>query len=226
MNARQRSTRAVYSFTLQVAPLWFLAQLTFNASLRLTSVTSNTILSSASALFTFLFSLALLAERFTLRKLACIGLLMAGTAMVTLADAGGGASSASSGESSVAGDMLCLLSAVVYGGYTVALRRLLGEDEGVAMTLFFGMMGGVIFCVVGPTLCVLRLLGVGLGALSWRGFGLMVAKGLLDNVLSDYLWARAILLVGEAQGMQQHMPTGTLLPAALRRAAPRCDVRH
>lgn len=28
-------------------------------------------------------------------------------------------------------------------------------------------------------------------------FGLMVAKGLLDNVLSDYLWARAILLVGE-----------------------------
>ena len=41
-----------------------------------------------------------------------------------------------------------------------------------------------------------RLFGVGLGSLSWRVFGLMVAKGLLDNVLSDYLWARAILLVG------------------------------
>ena len=41
-----------------------------------------------------------------------------------------------------------------------------------------------------------RLFGVGLGSLTWRVFGLMVAKGLLDNVLSDYLWARAILLVG------------------------------
>lgn len=34
--------------------------------------------------------------------------------------------------------------------------------------------------------------------MSWRMLGLMVAKGLLDNVLSDYLWARAILLLGEA----------------------------
>ena len=40
----------------QVAPLWYVAQLAFNASLHLTSVTSNTILSSTSALFTFLFA--------------------------------------------------------------------------------------------------------------------------------------------------------------------------
>lgn len=45
-----------------------------------------------------------------------------------------------------------------------------------------------------------RLAGVGLGVMSWRVFGLMVLKGLADNVLSDYLWARAILLVGERQG--------------------------
>jgi solute carrier family 35 protein F5 len=44
-----------------------------------------------------------------------------------------------------------------------------------------------------------RLAGVGLGRLGWRVFGLIVAKGLLDNVLSDYLWARAILLLGECR---------------------------
>ena len=188
----------------QVAPLWYLAQLTFNMSLLSTSVTSNTILSSTSALFTFLFSLWLLAEVFTLMKLGSIGLLIAGaglgraaagthplllllvlllwwarradgvimpvtpgrasgggargavwvalsraarqaaspphhhrldasaaigpwsvsamaagTAMVTLADSqvsqGGGGGSNSS---SVAGDLLCLLSAVIYGAYT------------------------------------------------------------------------------------------------------------
>lgn len=75
-----------------VAPLWFLAQLTFNASLERTSVTSNTILSSASALFTFLFSVVFLSERFTLVKLGCIFALIGGTTMVTVADssAGGG----------------------------------------------------------------------------------------------------------------------------------------
>ena len=48
-----------------------------------------------------------------------------------------------------------------------------------------------------PRLAAVRLAGVELGAMSWRMLGAMVAKGLLDNVLSDYLWARAILLVGE-----------------------------
>jgi hypothetical protein len=46
-----------------------------------------------------------------------------------------------------------------------------------------------------PAFCC-RLSGVGLGVLTWRVLGAMVLKGLLDNVLSDYLWARAILLTG------------------------------
>ena len=63
---------------MQVAPLWYLAQLTFNLSLAKTSVTSNTILSSTSALFTFLFAVALLSEVFTLWKLGFIMLLIVG----------------------------------------------------------------------------------------------------------------------------------------------------
>jgi len=38
--------------------------------------------------------------------------------------------------------------------------------------------------------------------MSWRVFGLMVLKGLVVNVLSDYLWARAILLVGKCSEPQ------------------------
>jgi solute carrier family 35, member F5 len=204
--------------SVQVAPLWYFAQLLFNASLKLTSVTSNTILSSTSALFTLAFSAAALAEPCTLRKVGYILLLVAGTAMVTLADseaaAGGDATSingtlgddggsgstgdnGSEGAKGVLGDMLCLLSAALYAAYTVTLRRLLGEDEGVAMTLFFGLMGCAIFLGMGAPLLVLKAAGADLGSLSWRVLGMMVAKGLADNVLSDYLWARAILLVGE-----------------------------
>lgn len=58
--------------------MWYCAQLAFNMSLQRTSVTSNTILSSTSALFTFLFAVALLSEAFTLWKLGFILLLTVG----------------------------------------------------------------------------------------------------------------------------------------------------
>ncbi|KAI3712732.1 hypothetical protein L1987_71297 [Smallanthus sonchifolius] len=51
--------------SLLICPFWFLAQLSFNLSLKYTTVTSNTILSSSSSLFTFLVSLVFLGEKFT-----------------------------------------------------------------------------------------------------------------------------------------------------------------
>jgi hypothetical protein len=63
---------------MQVAPLWFAAQYTFNLSLSETTVTSNTILASTSSLFTYGLSCALLLEAFLLPKLAFIFLCMAG----------------------------------------------------------------------------------------------------------------------------------------------------
>ena len=61
-----------------MAPLWFLAQLSFNFSLGLTSVTSNTILSSTSSLFTYAAAIALRQDAFQLQKVGAIGLCMAG----------------------------------------------------------------------------------------------------------------------------------------------------
>jgi solute carrier family 35, member F5 len=204
-----------------VAPLWYLAQLTFNASLHLTSVTSNTVLSSTAALFTYIFSVVLLSEPFTLRKLGFVGLLIAGTAMVTLADTtsegDGEGVDDSSGKQSLIGDLLCLVSAVIYGAYTVAVRRFLEDDEKTPMTLFFGYMGGLILMSIGPILVILHVLGaMSWGALSWKIFGAMVVKGLLDNVLSDYLWARSILLVGPTvatSGLSMQVPLAVTLDA-------------
>jgi hypothetical protein len=56
---------------------WFIAQYLFNLSLSMTSVTSNTILSSSSSLFTFALSMVVLKEPYSCAKLlsiaACIG---------------------------------------------------------------------------------------------------------------------------------------------------------
>ncbi|KAK9813135.1 hypothetical protein WJX72_009645 [[Myrmecia] bisecta] len=116
---------------LVVAPLWFMAQYTFNLSLSITTVTSNTILSSTSSLFTFGLACVLLHERFTPFKLVFIALTTAGTAIVTL------------------------ITQWLYLASYVQLTTLTSR-------------------VLLITLC----------------------KGLFDNVLSDYLWARAVLLVG------------------------------
>lgn len=178
---------------LQVAPLWFFAQLTFNASLHLTSVTSNTILSSSSALCTFLFSVLLLSEQFTYFKFGCIITLMLGTAAVTISDANGDGGE----QGSIAGDLLCLLSAVLYGLYTVAIRhQIRGDDRSVSMSLFFGIMGSAILSIIGPILALFSLAGISFGSLTWKTFGIVIIKGILDNVLSDYIWARSILLLG------------------------------
>lgn len=177
----------------QVAPLWFFAQLSFNISLSKTSVTSNTILSSAASLFTFIFSVLLLSEKFTYFKLSCIVALISGTAIVTYSDA----AAQDGSPSSLVGDIMCLISAVLYGLYTVSLRKLIhGNDASVPMTLFFAMMGMLIACLIGPILCITSLAGVPVGTFSWKIFGILILKGCLDNVLSDYLWARSILLIG------------------------------
>lgn len=201
--------RSLIVAALIVAPMWYFAQLTFNASLSLTSITSNTILSSTSVLFTFVFSIAVLGELFSLKKLAFVALLIGGTALVASAD-----TRSEGGKQSLAGDVLCLVSSVIYGSYTVAIKRLLRDDD--SMSLFFGLMGAIIFFVAGPVLLVLWSAGVHLGAVTRESLGLMVVKGLADNVLSDYLWAKAILLVGPTtatSGLALQIPLAIILDA-------------
>ncbi|KAL3346452.1 hypothetical protein AABB24_025075, partial [Solanum stoloniferum] len=87
LDAKGRWTRSrVAKVRLLICPFWFLAQLTFNLSLKYTTVTSNTILSSSSSLFTFLVSLVFLGEVFTWVKLFSVLLCMGGTIIVSLGD--------------------------------------------------------------------------------------------------------------------------------------------
>ncbi|KAL0027748.1 hypothetical protein WJX77_002727 [Trebouxia sp. C0004] len=177
---------------LVVAPLWFGAQLTFNLSLSMTNVTSNTILSSTSSLFTFALSCLLLGEKYTFVKLGSIVVCIAGVVMVTFGD-----SSHSEGRQSFVGDMLCLLSSLLYASYTIAIRQMLPNDENADVTTFFGFIGLLNLVFMAPVLIILWLTSVVQlqGMTAWLLL-LAVCKGLFDNVLSDYLWARAVLLLG------------------------------
>ena len=208
---------------------WFLAQYTYNASLRFTSITSNTVISTSSSLYTFLFGIAFLGERFTCFKLGALLVCLSGAAVTCAGDHLHG------GTDTLWGDVVCLVSAVLYGAYTTVMRAYVVDDEACSMTLLFGFVGLLSATLVGPAVFVLHQAcghhawlshatssdgavasmrahqtsssaNVGPEGVSpvvmWQHLasvplviiGWVVAKGLFQNVLADYLWARSIVL--------------------------------
>ncbi|KAK1355946.1 thiamine-repressible mitochondrial transport protein THI74 [Heracleum sosnowskyi] len=199
LDEKGRWTRIrVAKVSLLICPFWFLAQLSFNLSLKYTTVTSNTILSSASSLFTFLVSLAFLGETFTLVKLISVLLCMGGTIIVSLGDSESGIKTAASNP--LIGDILALLSAALYSVYITLIRKYLPDEEDedcghVSMAQVLGFLGLFNILIFLPVALVLNFTKLEpFSMLTWKLFGLIVGKGLLDNVLSDYLWAKAVLL--------------------------------
>lgn len=212
---------APYSFwyharaALAVAPIWVAAQLAFDYSLLMTSVTANSMLSSSSAVFTFAVSVYLGLDKFSWWKVIAVSSYVIGTVLVTLADSDprgveteennpmsgldvdGSNALGESIQTPMIGNILALAAAGMYALYTAIMKVYLVEDERTDMTLFFGLMGVINFTVMGVGLVVLRSLGF-LGNLfrsvDTRVFLLACSKAFFDNVCSDYLWARAVLL--------------------------------
>lgn len=236
-----------------IAPLWFAAQLAFNYSLLYTSVTSNSILSTSSAIFTFALSVYLVNERYSKARVVAIFVYMLGSALVTLADSGGFFAGESgntfvpsedaSSEAIAVGDggdvviesgdgvskpnpalgnFLCVLAAALYAGYTAAIRWALPDDPETSMLLFLGLLGLVNFIGVGSVVLVGATVFGAFGDLTTNctasAFALVVAKGLVDNVLSDYLWARAVLLTSPTTasvGLSMQIPMAAIAEVAL-----------
>ncbi|PIN18887.1 putative membrane protein [Handroanthus impetiginosus] len=199
LDAKGRWThRRVAKVSLLICPIWFLAQLTFNLSLKYTTVTSNTILSSSSSLFTFLVALVFLGEKFTWLKLTSVLLCMGGTIIVSLGDSGTESNVVASNP--VLGDILALLSSAFYAVYITLIRQKLpDEDDEVqgraSMAQFLGFLGLFNLLLFFPISLVLEFAKLeSIYSLTGKELGLIVGKGLLDNVLSDYLWAKAVLL--------------------------------
>lgn len=197
VDAKGRWTHTrVAKVSLLICPFWFLAQLTFNFSLKYTTVTSNTILSSASSLFTFLVALAFLGEKFTWLKFISVILCMAGTIIVSLGDSETGLTAASN---PLLGDILAIVSAALYAVYITLIRKKLPDDDGrnghASMAQFLGFLGLFNLIIFLPVALILNFTKLEpFSVLTWEQFGLIIGKGLLDNVLSDYLWAKAVLL--------------------------------
>lgn len=99
--------------------------------------------------------------------------LCSGITTVTIGD-----SRNQAGEHSLAGDLLCLLSALFYSAYTVAIRKTLPSDDHADVSVFFGLIGVINLFAMAPVLLMLWLLSaVHLqGVTAWLIF-LAICKG-------------------------------------------------
>ncbi|KAM7256511.1 hypothetical protein ACFE04_012252 [Oxalis oulophora] len=180
LDSKGRWTRTrMAKVSLLICPFWFLAQLTFNLSLKYTTVTSNTILSTASSLFTFLVSLVFLGEKFTWLKLVSVLLCMVGTIIVSLGDSGSGLSAIASNP--ILGDFFALISAGLYAVYITLIRIKLPDDDGkngqASMAQFLGYLGVFNLLFFLPVILVLNFTKLEtLNMLTWKQLGLIVGK--------------------------------------------------
>ena len=214
------SRNEIYRISRFIAPIWFIANFTYNQSLGMTSVTSSTVVSSTSSIFTFLLSLTILNEHFSAIKLIGVLCCMMGNITTVWKD-----TPSSNGPSDNAfGDLVALIGAVSYGAYTVAFRHHVPNDEYANIPLFFGYLGLINAIVLFPVVLFLHWTQIEpLDGLTWEIFGLLVLKGLFDNVLSDYLWAKAVVLTSPTVatiGLSLTIPMAIVSDAWIHHIAP------
>lgn len=132
--------------------------------------------------------------------------------MVTLADEQQGNAA---GETSLWGDLLCILSSCLYAVYTTVLKKKLPDAHGASVASFLGYIGLFSAIALAPVVLGGWLLGaLPLGSISKESMVLILVEGLLDYVVSDYLWALAVIILGPTiatLGLSIQIPVAALV---------------
>ncbi|KAF9894591.1 hypothetical protein FE257_006479 [Aspergillus nanangensis] len=200
--------KATARLSFQFCLLWFSANYFAMACLQYTTVGSTTILTSTSAgVWTLILGAMIGVERFTIRKCAGVVASLAGMILISRVDlsgpetpptdngSGGGTfPSKTTGEIAL-GDAMAGFSAVLYGVYTIVLKKQVGDESRVNMQLFFGLVGLFNVFLLWPGFLILHWLGIEPFELpgTSRVWTIIVVNS-FASFFSDICWAYAMLL--------------------------------
>ncbi|CAI7570435.1 unnamed protein product [Penicillium glandicola] len=196
--------KATAKLSVQFCLLW--ANYFAMGCLQFTSVGSTTILTSTSGVWTMVFGALLRVERFTLRKFmgvmaSLIGIILISRVDLSKPDTGdatdgnqGSFPHKSSGEIAL-GDAMAAFSAILYGLYTVVMKKQVGDESRVNMPLFFGLVGFFNIILLWPGFFIMHWTGLEPFSLpeTSRVWSIILTNA-LASFISDIAWAYAMLL--------------------------------
>jgi solute carrier family 35 protein F5 len=190
------SLKETIKLSAQFCIIWYLANLTTNASLSYTSVGSQTILSSTSSFFTLLVGSLAKTESFNKIKIMALLLSFMGVILITKTDSDNVSQELQRTKLSIfIGNLLALTGALLYGVYTTLLKYRIKDESRINMKVFFGFVGIFNLILLWPSLILFHFTGVEKFELPSGSFVITVLliNGLITFV-SDFCWVKAMLL--------------------------------
>ena len=153
--------------SLEFCLLWFIANYLVAACLEYTSVASSTILTSTSSIWTLIFGALVRVEGFSFKKLIGVLASLAGIILISSVDLSGKDNDENRGKfphkshaEIAVGDAMAFGSAIMYGIYTVVMKKRIGNEDRVNMPLFFGLVGLFNVIFLWPGFLILHFTGV------------------------------------------------------------------
>ncbi|KAJ5468928.1 hypothetical protein N7475_006680 [Penicillium sp. IBT 31633x] len=198
--------KATAKLSVQFCLLWFIANYFAMGCLQFTSVGSTTILTSTSGVWTLVFGALIRVEKFTLRKFmgviaSLIGIILISRVDLSKPDTGessdgseGSFPHKSTGEIAL-GDAMAAFSAIMYGIYTVVMKKQVGDESRVNMPLFFGLVGFFNVVLLWPGFFIFHWTGLEPFSLpeTSRVWAIILSNA-FASFISDIAWAYAMLL--------------------------------
>ncbi|OMJ74024.1 hypothetical protein SteCoe_27141 [Stentor coeruleus] len=211
----KKSTPTLYKTSisaLKFCPLWFFANYFFNVSLNLTSISSNTILSSTSGIFTLLFTIIFLGSHSNAYKWLSVLISFGGVICI-------GLSESNEGDESLVGDLFAILGAMLYAGYSVCLKGL-GEIDTV---LLFGCVGVINCFALLPGIFLLNSSGVEVfEAPEAMDATLILGNALIGSMVCDLMFAWSVDYLTPAVctlGLSLTIPLSMLVDSVLKKVS-------
>ncbi|ERF76482.1 hypothetical protein EPUS_06144 [Endocarpon pusillum Z07020] len=220
-NLKHLDTWSTARLSFYFCILWFLANYFAMSCLQYTTVASTTILTSTSSVWTLLIGAITRTEKFTWRKLIGVVASLVGVILISQVDLSSSPPSSPSsspqnptpkrdgglGESFPSktpaelafGDAMAAFSALIYGIYTITLKRTTNaaarDGKSLNMPLFFGLVGLINTILLLPLFPILSVLKVETFELppTRRIWTIMLVNS-ASSLLSDICWAYAMVL--------------------------------